>query len=98
MNYPAVTGGDEGDARQDRCDGGRPIDGHCPAVTGRLLNAMWRPAWEAITKRRQCEEAKEKLARGLYLLVREATNARNLAALLPMINSRQQPADLFLHG
>ncbi|MEI2622951.1 MAG: hypothetical protein V9G23_02865 [Giesbergeria sp.] len=28
-------------------------------------------------------EAEEKLARGLYILIREATNARNLHALLP---------------
>jgi adenine deaminase len=37
-------------------------------------------------------EAQEKLSRGLYLLIREATNARNLDALLPVItpsNSRR---------
>jgi adenine deaminase len=34
------------------------------------------------------DEAREKLSRGMYILVREATNARNLEALLPMINPR----------
>jgi adenine deaminase len=38
------------------------------------------------------EEAAEKLARGMFILIREATNARNLDALLPLItpaNSRR---------
>ena len=33
-------------------------------------------------------EAREKLARGLYLLIREATNARNLHALLPLVTPK----------
>src|SRR5690606_34905139 len=54
-------------------------------------------------------EAAEKLARGLYILIREATNARNLHALLPLVtplNSRRIafctddriPADLIDQG
>ena len=31
-------------------------------------------------------EAREKLSRGLYILIREASNAHNLDALLPLIN------------
>ena len=55
------------------------------------------------------EEAAEKLARGLYILIREATNAHNLETLLPLVtpaNSRRccfctddrQPADLLDQG
>src|SRR5204863_8807867 len=54
-------------------------------------------------------EAREKLARGLYIFIREASNAHNLDALLPLIthaNCRRicfctddrQPADLLRDG
>ena len=86
MNYPAVTGGDKEMLAKIAAMRGRPVDGHCPAVTGRLLNAYVAAGVGSDHEATTVEEAKEKLARGLYLLVREATNARNLAALLPMIN------------
>ena len=86
MNYPAVTGGDEAMLAKIAAMRGRPVDGHCPAVTGRSLNAYVAAGVGSDHEATTVEEAKEKLARGMYLLVREATNARNLAALLPMIN------------
>ena len=63
----------------------------------------------AINESVTVEEAREKLSRGLYVLIREATNARNLEALLPLItqqNSRRicfctddrQPHDLLSDG
>lgn len=86
MNYPAVTGGDEAMLAKIAAMTGRPVDGHCPAVTGRSLNAYVAAGVGSDHEATTVEEAKEKLARGLYLLVREATNARNLETLLPMIN------------
>jgi len=86
MNYPAVSGGDGTMLAKIAAMSGRPVDGHCPAVTGRSLNAYVAAGVGSDHEATTVEEAKEKLARGLYLLVREATNARNLATLLPMIN------------
>jgi adenine deaminase len=86
MNYPAVTGGDEVMLAKIAAMKGRPVDGHCPAVSGRSLNAYVAAGVGSDHEATTADEAKEKLARGLYLLVREATNARNLATLLPMIN------------
>jgi adenine deaminase len=54
-------------------------------VSGKRLNAY---AAAGVGSDHECvtpAEAREKLARGLYLLIREATNARNLDALLPVI-------------
>jgi adenine deaminase len=92
MNFPGVIRGD--DAMLGKLDAmsGRPIDGHCPGVTGNHLNAY---VAAGVGSDHECvgvDEAREKLARGLYLLIREATNARNLDALLPLItraNSRR---------
>jgi adenine deaminase len=67
---------------------GHPIDGHAPLVSGRELNAYIAAG---ISTEHECvtvDEAAEKLARGLYILIREATNAHNLHALLPLINAR----------
>jgi adenine deaminase len=92
MNFPGVLGADAGMLDKLEAMSRRPLDGHCPGLGGKRLNAY---AAAGIGSDHECvspEEAKEKLARGLYLLVREATNARNLDALLPVItraNSRR---------
>jgi adenine deaminase len=92
MNFPAVVDGNPDVLAKLAAMSERPIDGHCPGVSGKRLCAY---AAAGVGSDHECvsaEEAREKLARGLYLLVREATNARNLDALLPVItpkNSRR---------
>jgi len=85
MNYPAVMSGDAGMLAKIDAMRGRPVDGHCPSVTGKSLNAYVAAGVGSDHESTSVEEAKEKLARGMYVLVREATNARNLETLLPMI-------------
>jgi adenine deaminase len=109
MNFPGVINADPEVMAKLQAFAGHPIDGHAPAVTGKSLNAY---AASGIGSDHECvsvEEAREKLSRGLYILIREATNAHNLNALLPLItpqNSRRicfcsddrQAADLLDHG
>jgi adenine deaminase len=109
MNYPGVIGGDPEVMAKLAVFEGRPRDGHAPAVTGKQLNAY---VAAGIGSEHECTtvpEAAEKLNRGLYILIRQATNAQNLRALLPMItpaNSRRicfctddrAPADLLDEG
>lgn len=109
MNFPGVVYGDEEVLAKIEAFDGRPIDGHAPALRDKLLNAY---VAAGIGSEHECttvEEAEEKLARGLYILIREATNAHNLHTLLPMIteqNSRRIcfctddriPADLIDQG
>ena len=92
MNFPGVFNGAHDMLAKLNTFRGRPIDGHAPALTGRQLNAY---VAAGIGSEHECttvEEAAEKLARGLYVFIREATNARNLHPLLPLItpqNSRR---------
>jgi len=85
MDFPAVV--NNASHMRDKLDAlrGRPIDGHCPGLTGPALNAYIAAGvgsdHECVTP----DEAREKLARGMVLLIREATNARNLDALLPVV-------------
>jgi adenine deaminase len=92
MSFPLVASGDPSVRAKLQTMAGRPIDGHCPGVTGKMLNAYIAAGIGSDHESTTAAEAKEKLARGLYLLVREATNAKNLDALLPIItpaNSRR---------
>lgn len=92
MNFPGVVAGDTTMIAKLSAFRGYPIDGHAPGLTGRALNAY---VAAGIGSEHECttvEEAAEKLARGMHILIREATNARNLHTLLPLItphNSRR---------
>jgi adenine deaminase len=109
MNFPGVVSGDEGVLDKLCAFEDRVIDGHCPGLTGKELNAY---VAAGITSDHECttvDEAREKLRLGMTLYLREATNARNLKALLPLVtveNERRicfstddrQPSDLLEEG
>jgi len=85
MNYPGAVNADPGVLSKLAAFHGRPIDGHCPALTGHGLNAYVAAGIESDHECTRVEEAREKLRLGMTLFLREATNARNLAALLPLV-------------
>jgi adenine deaminase len=87
MNYPGVIYRDPAvlakiiHARQHR----KPVDGHAPGLSGNDLSAY---AAAGIGSDHECttaEEALEKLAAGMHIMIREGTGARNLEALLPVV-------------
>jgi adenine deaminase len=87
MNYPGVVNQDQGTLDKIEAFKTRVLDGHAPGLTGKDLNAY---AAAGIGSDHECtsvEEALEKLRLGMYILIREATGAHNLATLLPMITS-----------
>jgi len=84
MNYPGVVGGDPScmekilSARR----AGKPIDGHCPGLSGRDLK---RYVEAGISTEHECtslQEAKEKMSAGMKILIREGSSAKNLKALI----------------
>jgi adenine deaminase len=85
MNFPGVIAGDERELSKLRLRGAEHADGHAPGVTGSELNAYAasgiRSDHEALT----LEEGRERLRAGIWLLIREASMARNLHALAPLI-------------
>jgi adenine deaminase len=87
----------------------RVLDGHAPGLSGRDLNAYLTAGIGSDHECTNTEEALEKLRLGMYILIREATNAHNMGKLLPMItpdNARRicfctddrHPADLLDEG
>ena len=109
MNFPGVIDAHEHVLAKLSAFEGCVIDGHAPGVTGKALCAY---VASGIGSDHECvtlDEAREKLARGVFVLIREATNARNLDALLPLItpqNARRvafctddrTPAELLRQG
>src|SRR5438046_2164646 len=64
---------------------GRPAAGHAPGLTGRDLNAYLAAGVESDHECTTYEEALEKRRRGMWIMVREGSAARNLEALLPLV-------------
>jgi adenine deaminase len=85
MNFPGVIAGDENELTKLGLTGAAHVDGHAPGVVGKQLNAYAaagiRSDHEALT----VEEGRERLRAGMWLLIREASMARNLEALLPLV-------------
>jgi adenine deaminase len=85
MNFPGVIQGDPEIIAKLCAFHGRIIDGHCPGLSGHRLSAY---AAAGISSDHECvtvEEAREKLRVGLTIFLREASNARNLRDLLPLV-------------
>jgi adenine deaminase len=85
MNFPGVIAGDPAELDKLALEGAEHVDGHAPGVIGKELQAYAaagiRSDHEALT----VEEGRERLRAGMWLLVREASMARNLRALLPLV-------------
>lgn len=62
------------------------IDGHAPFLSGKDLNAYIVAGVTSDHECSECEEAKEKFARGQWVMIREGTAAKNLNALMPLFH------------
>jgi len=85
MNFPGVVSGDEEILRKIGVAQGRVIDGHAPGLSGRELNAYLSAGILSDHESTTLEEGKEKLRRGMYLMIREGSSEKNLDALLPLV-------------
>jgi len=88
MNFPAVLSGDEDILSKIALakEAHKPIDGHAPALVGdelaRYIEAEISTDHEAFGY----EEGEEKLQKGMKILIREGSAAKNFEALHPLID------------
>ena len=87
MNYPGVVFADPGVLGKIAAYGGRVLDGHCPGLRGRDLNAYVAAGIGSDHECTTIDEAREKLQKGMVIFIREA-NAQNLRPLLPLTRRR----------
>jgi adenine deaminase len=90
MNYPGVIHEDPEVLKKIEMakTGHKPVDGHAPGLSGHDLCAYISAG---ISSDHECtteREAKEKLDLGMHIMIREGTAAKNLEALLPVVNER----------
>ncbi len=64
---------------------GKLVNGHAPGLTGEGLMAYLDAGIGSDHESITLEEAQEKLRLGMRLMIREGSQARNLAALLPLV-------------
>ena len=91
MNYPGVVHGEPGVLAKLELFRGRHIDGHAPLLSGRDLNAYLAAGIRTEHEATRPEEAREKLHKGMRLLIREGSVSKDLAALMPLLTERTAP-------
>jgi adenine deaminase len=85
MNFPGVVSGDEEVLNKISASKGKVIDGHAPGLAGKELNAYLSAGILSDHESTTLEEGREKLRRGMYLMIREGSSEKNLDALLPLV-------------
>ena len=91
MNYPGVIHKDPGALVKLEAFRGRHIDGHAPLVRGKDLNAYLAAGIRTEHEATTAAEAREKLQKGMRVLIREGSVSKDLAALIPLMTERNSP-------
>jgi len=111
MDYPSVINAAEPVLKKLRLarDRDMPIDGHSPMVERKELNAYCGAGVKTDHECSTPEEMRARLRRGMYVLIREGSAARNLAGLISGITAAnirhcafctddKQPEDILKDG
>ena len=85
MNFPGVIAGAETELAKLGTRLTDHVDGHAPGVRGPRLNAYLSAGIRSDHESTTFEEALEKRRLGMWVMLREATGARNLKDLLPLV-------------
>lgn len=109
MNYPGVIFQDPGCMAKLEAFRGRHIDGHCPQLIGKDLNAYVSAGIRTEHEATTADEAREKLQKGMRVLIREGSVSKDLHALQELLTDvtsaymclctdDRNPLDIAEHG
>jgi adenine deaminase len=87
MNFPGLLSGDQDVVNKLFEFKDYKRDGHCPGLRGRDLNAYGVAGIHSCHESTTLEEASEKLTKGIHVLIREGSCAKDAHTLLPLVNS-----------
>ncbi|MDE6401111.1 MAG: amidohydrolase family protein, partial [Clostridiales bacterium] len=93
MNYPGVVGADDDVIKKLAVRD--IIDGHAPSVCGNMLNAY---LCGNILTDHECEtveEVREKISKGMYVLIREGSQTKNLKTTIKAVDNTNLRRFLF---
>jgi len=85
MNFPGVIAGQESELAKLTTGLTDHVDGHAPGVRGPALDAYLAAGIASDHESTTFEEALEKRRLGMWVMLREASIARNLRDLLPLV-------------
>ena len=88
MNYPGVINAFPPVMDEISAAAGHVIAGHAPGLRGKQLNAYAAAGIYSDHENSELEESREKLSRGLYLMIREGTSEKNLEELLCLVTDK----------
>ena len=86
MNFPGVVSGAESELEKLVLPGASHVDGHAPTLLGKGLNAYAAAGIRSDHEMSTIEEGRQRLRVGMWVLIREASGARNLHELLPLVD------------
>ncbi len=97
MNYVGIINGDADVVRKILASQAhhKKIDGHAPELSGADLNAYIAAGVYSDHECSSCQNALEKLRLGQFIMIREGTAAKNLRALLPLLNQQYYARCMF---
>ncbi len=98
MNMPGVLQGNEQVLAKvvATLQQGLVVDGHAPGLKGRDLCAYVAAGIQSDHECTTLEEARERVRLGMWLMIREGSAARNLEALLPLVQELHPPRVFFV--
>lgn len=96
MNFPSVISADDDMLNKLKIAAGKRIDGHSPGLCGKTLSAYITAGIESDHESTTLSEAKEKLQKGMFIMVREGTSERNLKDLIPLVNEKNYSRFFFV--
>ncbi|MBY6162639.1 adenine deaminase [Mameliella alba] len=91
MNFPGVIHRDPGCMDKLRLFEGGHVDGHCPLLSGKDLNAYVAAGIRTEHEATSAPEALEKLRKGMRVLIREGSVSKDMHALQPLLDERTAP-------
>ena len=97
MNYVGVVNGDPDVVAKIIVSQAhhKKIDGHAPGLSGKELNAYISAGVYSDHECATFADALEKLQKGQFIMIREGTAAKNLRALLPLLNQQHYARCMF---
>jgi adenine deaminase len=96
MNAPGLLASDPEVLAKIKAAGTRPIDGHAPQMQGLDLTAYVAAGASSDHESTTLAEARNKLQRGMAVMLREASTARNLKDLLPLVTPENARRCMFV--
>ena len=85
MNWPGLVDGDADVVSKLVAFQDKKRDGHCPGLSGKLLNAYGVAGIHSCHESTTLAEAREKLTKGIHVLIREGSCAKDADELLPIL-------------